>query len=73
MLGARGHRRAGRPRTRGLTRGLRSHREESREEASSLHLRIVRRGWGTECDARTLCRNSKWELGVDGLPRWHSW
>ena len=73
MLGTRGHRRAGRPRTRGLTRVSGATERSPEKRPAPSRLCIVHWGWGTEGDARTVCRNSKWELGVDGLPRWHSW
>ena len=53
--------------------GLRSQREESREESSSLPPLHCPLGLGNRSDARTACRNSQWELGVYGLPRWPSW
>ena len=53
--------------------GLRSQREESREESSSLPPLHCPLGLGNRSDARTACRNSHWELGVYGLPRWPSW
>ena len=73
MLGPRGHRRAGWPRTRGLTWVSGATEKNPERSPAPSHLRIVHWGWGTEGDARTACGNSEWELGVYGLPRWHSW